>query len=145
MYNIDRDREKLFSRQVFRVKFRIVSLQNVDRRSNYRPSRRSSFGEVPTETPSTDVGYLHRERSVYASIVGRGKGRNRHRGLREGPSEGSKPTPVTDHQGAATPPADRTYLRDLSRTHTRTLIPYAQTRTRVHIHTGAKFIRASRK
>lgn len=38
-----------------------------------------------------------------------------------------KPTPVTDHQGAATPPMDRAYLRDLSHTCTYThvhMLPY---------------------
>lgn len=38
-----------------------------------------------------------------------------------------KPTPVRDHQGAATPPADRAYLRDLSHAH-------MPVRVDVHIH-----------
>lgn len=51
----------------------------------------------------------------------------RHRGLHKGPSEGTKPTPVRDHQGAATPPADRAYLCDLLHVH--------MTRSHVHTHT----------
>jgi len=59
----------------------------------------------------------------------------RHRGLHKGPSEGTKPTPVRDHQGAATPPADRAYLRDLSHVH----ILVACKHTHIHAYLYCRF------
>lgn len=76
-----------------------------------------------------------------------GNGGNDQRGLHQGPSEGSKPTPVTDHQGAATPPADCAYLRDLlyTRIHLHSHghgHVYTCVRTRVRTHTG-RLVRAN--